>query len=30
MCVMALIVFLIFRLAGFYLGTINEALNMTR
>ena len=30
MCVMALIVFLIFRLAGFYLGTINEALNMAR
>ena len=28
-CVMALIVFLIFRLAGFYLGTINDALKMT-
>jgi type II secretory pathway component PulF len=27
-CVMAIIVFLIFRLAGFYLGTINEALDM--
>jgi type II secretory pathway component PulF len=29
-CVMALIVFLIFRLAAFYLGTINDALNMAR
>ncbi len=29
-CVMALIVLLIFRLAGFYLGTINDALKMTR
>jgi len=28
-CVMGIIVFLIFRLAGFYLGTINEALEMT-
>jgi type IV pilus assembly protein PilC len=27
-CVMGIIVFLIFRLAGFYLGTINEALEM--
>jgi type IV pilus assembly protein PilC len=30
LCVMALIVLLIFRLAGFYLGTINDALKMTR
>jgi type II secretory pathway component PulF len=29
-CVMALIVLLIFRLAGFYVGTINDALKMTR
>ncbi len=29
-CVMALIVLLIFRLAGFYLGAINNALNMAR
>jgi len=29
-CVMGLIVFLIFRLAGFYLGTIDEALKMGR
>jgi type II secretory pathway component PulF len=29
-CVMAVIVFLIFRLAGFYIGTINEALEMGR
>ena len=29
-CVMALIVFMIFRLAGFYLGTINDAVKMTR
>jgi type IV pilus assembly protein PilC len=30
LCVMGLIVLLIFRLAGFYLGAINNALNMTR
>lgn len=29
-CVMGLIVLLIFRLASFYIGTINNALNMTR
>jgi type IV pilus assembly protein PilC len=29
-CVMAFIVFLIFRLAGFYIGTINDAVKMTR
>ena len=28
--VMAIIVLLIFRLAGFYLGTINDALQMSR
>jgi type IV pilus assembly protein PilC len=28
--VMALIVFMIFRIAGFYIGTINDAINMTR
>src|SRR3954454_4023317 len=28
-CVMAFIVFLIFRLANFYIGTINDAVNMT-
>ncbi len=30
LCVMGIIVLLIFRLAGFYLGAINNALNMTR
>jgi hypothetical protein len=30
LCVMALIVLLIFRLAGFYLGAINNAINMTK
>ncbi len=30
LCVMGIIVLLIFRLAGFYLGTINDALKMTR
>jgi tetrahydromethanopterin S-methyltransferase subunit B len=30
LCVMALIVLLIFRLAGFYLGAINDAVKMTR
>jgi type II secretory pathway component PulF len=29
-CVMGIIVLLIFRLAGFYIGTINDAVNMTR
>ena len=29
-CVMAFIVFLIFRLANFYIGTINDAVKMTR
>src|SRR5262245_34659021 len=29
-CVMGFIVFLIFRLAGFYIGTINDAVKMTR
>ena len=30
LCVMGIIVLLIFRLAGFYFGTINDALKMTR
>jgi type IV pilus assembly protein PilC len=30
LCIMGLIVFLIFRLAGFYVGAINDAVNMTR
>jgi hypothetical protein len=29
-CVMGFIVFLIFRLANFYIGTINDAVKMTR
>ena len=30
LCVMAIIVFMIFRLANFYIGTINDAVKMTR